>query len=88
KGLADNHSKILTSPVRKPLTDFEEKYMNLFENGTMSYFEMFRIAYGDDELDKLFEQIKSDLKTDKVKINDKHMKLVEQNKTAPPFYEL
>lgn len=88
KNLADNHCKILNSPIRKPLTDFEEKYMNLFENGTMSYFEMFRKAYGDDELDELFEQIKLDLKTNKVKMNNKHMKMIEQNRNTLPFYKM
>lgn len=88
KSLVDDHSKVLYSPVRKHLSDFEEKYMNLFDNGTMSYFQMFKMAYGDDELEELFEQIKADLKTDKVKLNDKHLKMVDSNKNTLPFYKM
>lgn len=82
---AGSDEKILSSHSYQQLTDFELKYENLKNNGTLSFIKMIDEAYGREELEGFFDKIKKDI--DNIQLNGKQKSIVEQNKNVSPFFK-
>ena len=81
---AESEGKFLSGVNYEQLTEFDQKYRNLFKNGTMPFFKMIEEAYGSDELDRFFDKVKKDLNG--ISLDRKQKTIVKANENTTPFF--
>lgn len=65
--------------------EFSRKYSNLFNNGTMTFFRMYKEVYGENELDELLNKIKEDIEG--IKLNKDHETMIKAHEETKPFFK-
>ena len=82
--MIDTDKKILTAPSRSKLSEYELKYLNLFNNGTIALFKMIKASYTDEEYNRFIKMLLNDI--DEYELSREQFILKEKNKNSDPFF--
>ncbi|WP_189723663.1 replication initiation factor domain-containing protein [Staphylococcus warneri] len=76
---------VLKGHERKRVTELEQKYNYMLNNGSMRLFAMIKKAYGEEGLREVFELINKDC--EKIELNRDHFRLIDKFKKETPFFK-